>query len=46
MGVWLARLLLLALGLMMGLAIAATLLLLAGHVADAERMLAWMEWVL
>jgi hypothetical protein len=46
MGVWLARLVLLTLGLVIALAIAAALLLLAGHFADAERILARMEWVL
>jgi hypothetical protein len=45
-GVWLARLVLLTLGLLIALVSASALLLLAGHVADAERMLAWIEWVL
>jgi hypothetical protein len=44
LGIRLARLLVLALGLVLGLAMVAIVLLTVGHVAEAERMLVWMEW--
>ena len=45
LGLWIARLLVLTLGLVLGVAMIAVLLLILGHVAEAERMLVWMEWV-
>ncbi len=45
LGLWLARILVLGLGLVLGAAMIAAVLLIAGHLAEAERMLVWMEWV-
>lgn len=44
-GRWIARLLVLTLGLVLGVAMIAAVLLIAGYVTEAERMLVWTEWV-
>lgn len=45
LGRWLARFLILALALVLLAAMLAVVMLIAGHLTDAERMLFWTEWV-
>lgn len=45
LGRWLARFLVLTLALVLLVAMVAVVLLIAGHLTDAERMLFWTEWV-